>query len=174
MPNITFNVEGIFNLFNSLHDNKAPGPDEIPSRILEHCATKVAPMLQVLFTRSMSSRVLPNDWLTANITPIFKKGDTENVANYRPISLKAVCCKIMEHKPHIAWLHCIAVIVCFAVAMLASLVLVALRLHCCSNYNCGEPNGKFFFAPDQLNKCVLIGVDPKLNPTGNSSLHLIN
>ena len=45
----------------------------------------------------MSSGVLPNDWLVANITPVFKKGDKKNSSNYRPISLTAICCKIMEH-----------------------------------------------------------------------------
>ena len=87
MPDITFNVEGIYNLLNSLDINKAPGPDEISSRILKHCAIEVAPILQVIFTQSMSSGVLPNDWLVANITPAFKKGDKGNPSNYRPISL---------------------------------------------------------------------------------------
>ena len=45
----------------------------------------------------MTSGILPNDWLSANITPIFKKGDRTNPSNYRPISLTAICCKIMEH-----------------------------------------------------------------------------
>ena len=93
MPDITFNVEGIYNLLNSLDINKAPGPDEIPSRILKHCAIEVAPILQVIFTQSTSSGVLPNDWLVVNITPVFKKGDKRNPSNYRPISLAAICCK---------------------------------------------------------------------------------
>ena len=37
------------------------------------------------------------DWLTANITPIFKKGNRSSPLNYRPISLTAVCCKVLEH-----------------------------------------------------------------------------
>ena len=45
----------------------------------------------------MNSGVLPSDWLSANITPIYKKNDRTNASNYRPISLTAICCKIMEH-----------------------------------------------------------------------------
>ena len=41
-----------------------------------------------------------------------------------------------------------------AAVVLASLFLAALRLHCCSDYNCEGPNGQLFFAPNQLNKCV--------------------
>ena len=73
MPNISFNVEGIYNLLNGLHINKSPGPDEIPSRILKYCATEISPVLQIIFTQSMLSGVLPNDWLSANITPVFNK-----------------------------------------------------------------------------------------------------
>ena len=38
--------------------------------------------------------------MTANITPIFKKGDRGDPSNYRPISLTSVCCKILEHIIH--------------------------------------------------------------------------
>ena len=33
----------------------------------------------------------------ANVVPVFKKGNTSLAANYRPISLTCVSCKIMEH-----------------------------------------------------------------------------
>ena len=41
--------------------------------------------------------MLPKDWLTANIVPVYKKGDESTHVNYRPISLTSVCCKTMEH-----------------------------------------------------------------------------
>ena len=40
---------------------------------------------------------MPNDWKTANISEIYKKGDKKDPANYRPVSLTTICCKIMEH-----------------------------------------------------------------------------
>ena len=40
---------------------------------------------------------LPEDWLLANVTPIFKKGDWADPGNYRPISLTSICCKLLEH-----------------------------------------------------------------------------
>ena len=49
----------------------------------------------------MNSGTLPDDcnWLSANITTVYKKNDVDraNVSNYRPVSLTAICCKVMEH-----------------------------------------------------------------------------
>ena len=51
----------------------------------------------MIFTQSLNSGNLPEDWLTANVTPIFKKGDRANATNYRPISLTSIFCKLLEH-----------------------------------------------------------------------------
>ena len=51
----------------------------------------------MLFTQSLNTSTLPEDWLTANITPVYKKGSRSIPSNYRPISLTAVCSKVMEH-----------------------------------------------------------------------------
>ena len=40
---------------------------------------------------------LPDDWVEANVAPVFKKGDRHFPANYRPISLTCVCTKLLEH-----------------------------------------------------------------------------
>jgi hypothetical protein len=40
------------------------------------------------------------DWKLANVSPIFKKGDKSKPANYRPVSLTSVCCKVIEHIIH--------------------------------------------------------------------------
>ena len=94
---ISFSISGIRNLLN-LDTNKSPGPDSIPAVLLKKCADEISPILQV--TQSMIFRTLPDDWLFANITPVYKKNDRAN-SNYRPISLTAVCCKTMEHIIHI-------------------------------------------------------------------------
>lgn len=44
----------------------------------------------------MSHGYLPPVWLQAFVSPIFKKGDSSDPNNYRPIALTCTLCKIME------------------------------------------------------------------------------
>ena len=77
--------------------NKALGPDGVPARVLKHCADSAAPVLQKMFQASIDNKYLPQDWRKANITPIYKKGDKSCPANYRPVSLTSIPCKVLEH-----------------------------------------------------------------------------
>ena len=97
VPPTVFTIPGILKLLNDINPKKANGPDLIPCRILKEAATEVAPFLQFRFTPSIESGRVPSDWLKANITPVFKKGSKHLAVNYRPISLTAVPCKILEH-----------------------------------------------------------------------------
>ena len=40
--------------------------------------------------------MFPSEWKKGNIVPCYKKGDKQNLKNYRPISLLSVCGKIIE------------------------------------------------------------------------------
>ena len=52
--------------------------------------------LSILYHKSMVEGVVPDDWRSANVTPIFKKGSETSPGNYRPVSLTSVPGKIME------------------------------------------------------------------------------
>jgi len=41
--------------------------------------------------------MVPSKWSKALVTAIHKKGNNSDPANYRPVSLTCICCKIMEH-----------------------------------------------------------------------------
>ena len=43
---------------------------------------------------------MPEDWKKAHLAPIFKKGHPKKAANYRPISLISITCKLLEHIIH--------------------------------------------------------------------------
>ena len=55
------------------------------------------PILRMLFMQSLNTGTLPEDWLTANITPGYKKGSRSIPSNYRPISLTSVYSKVIEY-----------------------------------------------------------------------------
>ena len=61
---------------------KAAGPDNIPTRIMKVYAVQIALILQIMFTQTFNSGTLPSDWLTANIIPMYKKGDKSLPVNY--------------------------------------------------------------------------------------------
>jgi hypothetical protein len=97
MPEIDFSVNGVEKLLKGLDISKATGPDKISNRALKLAAEKIAPVLSFIFRQSYEYGILPEDWRRANVASIFKKGSKSDPANYRPISLTCVCCKLMEH-----------------------------------------------------------------------------
>jgi hypothetical protein len=56
--------------------------------------------LCVLFQYLFELNELPAVWKRANITPVFKKGLSSDVLNYRPISLTSSFCKLFERIVH--------------------------------------------------------------------------
>ena len=97
MPSFTIGSEGICKLLKSLQPNKAAGPDKISPMILRELRNEICNIIQVIFNKSLDTGKLPSQWLDANISPIYKKGDRSLPSNYRPISLTCVLCKVMEH-----------------------------------------------------------------------------
>ena len=100
MKNITVTVPGDEHLLLNLKPYKAAGPGAILPRTRKDFATEIAPVLTFIFNKSLSSSTIPDDWRTANVTPIFKQGERYGrylPSNYRPISLACICCKVQEH-----------------------------------------------------------------------------
>ena len=97
MDHITINPEGVHKLLTGLKMHKATGPDEIPTRLLKTLADELTPVISLFFQASLNQGIIPDDWKTANVVPVFKKGERNKAENYRPISLTSVTCKLLEH-----------------------------------------------------------------------------
>ena len=82
LPPIKITNHGVEKLLNGIKPHKATGPDEIPGRILKECATQLSPILAFIYQQSLDTGEVPPDWRTANIVPIFKKGNRSKPANY--------------------------------------------------------------------------------------------
>ena len=102
MGPITVTQKGITKLLKSLKPFTASGPDDIPTQLLKEVADEISPAVTLLFQASINQGRVPAQWKKANIVPIFKKGSRSEAANYRPISLTSVLCKLCEHVIHCA------------------------------------------------------------------------
>ena len=97
---IVVNRKGVLKLLKDINPYKATGPDAIPGRLLKTLCDEVVDTLCTIFQASFDQGIIPQAWKKAYVLPIFKKGDRHKAANYRPISLTSICCKLLEHIVH--------------------------------------------------------------------------
>ena len=93
---VTVTVQRVHAKLKALKIDKSPGPDNIHPRVLQELADQLAAPITLLFSSSMATGEIPLHWKVANVTPIFKKGDRNDPANYRPVSLTSILCKLLE------------------------------------------------------------------------------
>ena len=72
------------------------GPDMSHPRILRTLADKLPRPLANIFNNSVKTVIVPENWKSANVTAIYKKGRREEPGNYGPISLTSLVSKTME------------------------------------------------------------------------------
>lgn len=97
IDDIEVTESGIFSLLLNLDVRKSAGPDLIPNAFLKRYAEWITGYLQVIFTKSLATASVPDDWKTARVIPIHKSGNKQSLTNYRPISLTCTACKLLEH-----------------------------------------------------------------------------
>lgn len=88
---------GLLTQLQSLNHCKGAGPDKLSPGILKCFAPHIAPSLTHIFSHSINTGCVPDDWRKANVVPVYKKGDRKDALNYRPISLTCISSKLIEH-----------------------------------------------------------------------------
>ncbi len=88
--------EDVTDQLSNLDTSKAYGPDAISPRLLKEGGQPMARLLHRLFTLSLTKCEFPTSWKSANVIPLYKKGDKDLVSNYRPISLLSSVSKVFE------------------------------------------------------------------------------
>ena len=68
--------------------------------ISEKARITITPALTLIFQASLEQGQISNEWKTANVAPIFKKGDKSKPSNYRLVSLTSICSKVIKHILH--------------------------------------------------------------------------
>ena len=92
--------EDVLELLKGLDPNKACGADGIGAKLLRKVAPDICSSLRSLLNSSFKSRQVPGEWKAANVTPVPKGRDKEDVANYRPVSVLPVIVKLFERLVH--------------------------------------------------------------------------
>ncbi len=93
-------VEAVEKELLKIPDSKATGDDNIPIRFIKFTKLITAKIICHIINLTIRHNIIPDDWKTATITPIYKDGDKDDPANYRPISILPALSKILERIIH--------------------------------------------------------------------------
>ncbi|XP_065664755.1 uncharacterized protein LOC136086386 [Hydra vulgaris] len=93
MTNEDFTYEDFYLRLKNLKDNKSSGVDNLHSAILKNCASAFAIPLTYIFKELFKTSQLPAQFRSANITPLYKKGQKTLAGNYRSVSLTSSAVK---------------------------------------------------------------------------------
>ena len=91
--------EEILDIINSL-ENKTTGPFSIPVKLLSLIPDLIIIPLAYIINMSLLTGVYPDLLKVVKVIPIHKGGSTQDVNNYRPISLLSIFDKIIEKIMH--------------------------------------------------------------------------
>ena len=87
---------GLVKIIKSLQTKNSCGPDLLSNRMLKMEPYIFARILKPLINECLDAGFFPECLKSATLIPIFKKGDSRNLNNYRPISLLPVMSKVFE------------------------------------------------------------------------------
>ena len=81
---------------NKLNMNNASGVAGIHPSLQRELSEQLSCPLRIFFIRTLDDGMVPTDWRTANVTPLYTKGNQRIPGNYRPVNLTLVVCKVLE------------------------------------------------------------------------------
>ena len=96
MNDIVVGVDEVLKVLSNLDPSSALGPDGIHNTLLKRCAQSLVAPLLILISKSLATSVIPVQWKTSQVVPIFKKGPKSEALNYRPVHLSSCVCKVAE------------------------------------------------------------------------------
>jgi len=73
-----------------LNSSKSPGPDGWAPIVLKEIAQQICMPLHIIFSKSLNTGNVPDNWKEGPVVPIYKKGSHQQASNYRPITLTSI------------------------------------------------------------------------------------
>ena len=83
--------EMIAKKIKKMKDNKSPGVDGIPPKLLKEIVEQISTPLAKFFNLSLEEGVVPSEWKDANITLLFKKGSRNKPENFKTSEFNISC-----------------------------------------------------------------------------------
>lgn len=89
-------VETVILTIKHLKDTRAVGADGIALQFVRDSLPVIVFYILIIINTSIVTGIYPSLWKYAIINPTYKSGDTDEITNYRPISLLPILSKILE------------------------------------------------------------------------------
>ena len=100
LDNINTTNEEVLKICKEINVNKSSCIENISSRVLKDAFIHLHTKLTHLINVSMDTGLFPEKWKSANVIPLFKGGNRNEVGNHRPVSLLPLPSKIIEKIVH--------------------------------------------------------------------------
>lgn len=95
-----FSTNDILSALKKLKPKFTKGPDDVPAFIVRDCAHAFVEPLCIIFNMSLKSGIFPDIWKKSRVCPVYKKGEKNNIENYRQITIICNFAKVFEIALH--------------------------------------------------------------------------
>ena len=96
LSTINFTADDIEKINVSFNSNKAHDHDNISISMLKVCGDTICKSPELIFKQALTTGVFPSEWKKGNMVLCYKKGDKQNLKNYRPVSVLPICGKMFK------------------------------------------------------------------------------
>ncbi len=93
---MTLSPHSVRRSLSRINARNAPGPDNIPGRVLRDCAVELTDVFTDIFNISLSQAVVPTCFKATTIIPVPKKSSPSCFNDYRPVALTPILMKCFE------------------------------------------------------------------------------